>query len=382
MFELASVMRADGKGPVFDLSLGNPSLEPPQCWKNALRSLIDTQEPGHHRYMPNAGYPEVRSFIAQREKRRYGIDFAQEDVLMTVGAAGALNTFLRSVINPGDEVIVPAPYFTEYDHYCINSGAVLRPVESQGASFALPLEGIAQALNDKTRVVLINSPNNPTGSIYSEDSLAALGKLLNQHRERTGKQVYVVEDSPYRNLVYDGSDVPSMLRHYDETIFITSHSKDLGLAGERIGYLLVSPRSRGRELLLRALTFCNRVLGFVNAPALMQRVLPRVLDRDDARVDVNVYASNAQKMASALVEMGFELEMPRAGFFLFPRLPTRLKERWGRDCDVQLTEQLREMRTIVVPGVAFGVQDHLRLSMCVGADAVEGAIAAFRQACR
>lgn len=379
MFELAAQMRADG-GPVYDLSLGNPSLEPPKVWREAIRELLVDEPPGMHRYMTNAGYPEVRAFIAAREAARYDQAFDAADVTMTVGAAGGLNVVLRSVADPGDEVIVPAPYFSEYDHYAANAGVKLVPVPS-GADFALDASSIAAALTERTRLVLLNSPNNPTGAIYSAADLDATAKVLAAHRGP--RPVFVVEDSPYRDLVHDGGDVPSMLGRYANTLFITSHSKDLGLAGERIGYLLISPQCTGRELLRRAFGFSNRVLGFVNAPALMQRALPKVLGNPEGRVDVEVYARHCKRMAAGLEKLGFHLPPVRAGFFLFPRLPERMASIATADqsSDIVLTERLREQRCVVVPGTAFGVPGHLRLSMCVDDAAVDGALAAFEAVC-
>lgn len=380
MFELAAQMRRDGK-PVHDLSLGNPSLEPPALWRRTVADLLIDEPPGLHRYMTNAGFPEVRAFIATRESERFGLPFEAGDVTMTVGAAGALNVLLNTVCSPGHEVLVPAPYFSEYEHYCANVGAALVPAATT-AEFALDVDAIAGAITPKTRVILLNSPNNPTGAIYDAVDLAALAALLERANANRDQRILVVEDSPYRDLVYDGSAVPSMLAHYPDAVHITSHSKDLGLAGERIGYLVLSPRAAGRELLARGFAFCNRVLGFVNAPALMQRALPAVLGDPDGRVDVSVYAHNCRTMAAGLQELGFVLPEPRAGFFLFPRLPQGLRAAGGDGDpggDVALTERLRQERTIVVPGTAFGVPGHLRLSLCVEPDVVGSALDAFRR---
>lgn len=378
MFELAGKLRADGGGPVFDLSLGNPSLEPPPRWRQAITEVLADEPPGMHRYMTNAGYPDVRAFIAAREADRYGLPFGADDVIMTVGAAGAVNVLMRSMLDAGDEVIVPAPYFSEYDHYCANVGASLHPVGT-ASGFHLDLERIEAAIGEHTRMILVNSPNNPTGAIYERAELEALARLLESKNEGRSRPIFVVEDSPYRDLVYDGSDVPSLLRCYPHTILLTSHSKDLGLAGERIGYMAVSPRAHGRAFLTRAAAFCNRVLGFVNAPALMQRVLPKVLADPEARVDIDVYARRCRRMAEALAKLGFELPEPRAGFFLFPRLPEGLQDDQGGD--VALTDRLLAERTIVVPGTAFGVPGYLRLSMATDDASVDGAIEAFGRVC-
>lgn len=380
MFELAGQLRRDGGGPVHDLSLGNPSLEPPILWKNAVREALEDPTPGQHRYMTNAGFPEVRAKIASRESLRYGLALEAEDVCMTVGAAGALNVVFRSILDPGDHVIVPVPYFPEYDHYCANMGAELRKVATT-PEFELDLERLeAEFVDPRSRIVLLNSPNNPSGAMYSTASLVALSGLLERINRHRASPLVVVEDSPYRDLTHDGSEVPSMMRHYPHTILLTSHSKDLGLAGERIGYLLISPACEGRALLGRAVALCNRILGFVNAPALMQRALPRVLDDVTARVDVDVYARRCRKMAEGLQALGFHIPAPRAGFFLFPRLPPAWAQEAGSD--VAMTDRLLAHRTIVVPGTAFGSPGHLRLSMATTDEAVDGALNGFAAVCR
>lgn len=378
MFELATQLRRESADPVYDLSLGNPSLEPPPAFGRAITGLLADERDGMHRYMTNAGYLDVRAFIAAREAIRYGVAFEPTDVTMSVGAAGALNVLAAATLDPGDEVIVPAPYFSEYEHYCTTVGAKLVPVAT-GPGFALDADAIAAAIGPRTRWIMLNSPNNPTGAIYGDAELDALAEVLRTVGADRPRPILVVEDAPYRDLVYGGGDVPSMMPRYRHAILVTSHSKDLGLAGERIGYLAVSPTLAGRDLLVRALSYCTRVLGFVNAPALMQRVLPILLDDPDARVDVSVYARNCRKMAAALRRLGFELAEPRAGFFLFPRLPAALRDAAGGD--LALTERLVDERTVVVPGSAFGAPGHLRLSLAVDESVVDGAIAAFGRVC-
>jgi aspartate aminotransferase len=378
MFEMAGKLRADGGGPVYDLSLGNPSLEPPQRWKDAIRELVTDEPPGLHRYMTNAGFPEVRAFVAAREATRFDVPIAAEHVTMTVGAAGGLNVVLRATVDPGDEVLVPVPYFTEYDHYAANAGAALVRVPSK-PDFSLDVDALVGAIGDRTRIVLLNSPNNPSGAVYGAEELRQLAAALVAVNAGRARPVLVLEDSPYRDLVHDGSTAPSMMGLYPDTVHLTSHSKDLGLAGERIGYIVLSPRATGVDLLARAFAFCNRVLGFVNAPALMQRALPKVLGQPDGRVDVGVYARRCQTMAAGLRELGFAMPTPRAGFFLFPGLPEGLRGEDGGD--IALTDRLLAERTIVVPGTAFGVPGHIRLSLAADEAAVDGALQAFRRVC-
>jgi aspartate aminotransferase len=381
MFEQAAALRRAGGGPVHDLSLGNPSLEPPLGFTRALHELLRDPTPGMHRYMTNAGFPAVREHLARREGERFDLPIDAGLVVMTAGASGGLNVVLRAVVDPGDEVVTPVPCFTEYEHYSANVGAALVPVPA-GPGFCLDVDAIAARLRPRTRIVLLNSPNNPTGAVYDDDALDRLARAL--RAATMGRPILVVEDSPYRDLAHDGRTIPSMMTRYEHTIHVTSHSKDLGLAGERIGYVVISPRAAGAALLARALAFCNRVLGFGNAPALMQRMLPLVLDQPDGRVDVGIYARRCHRMAEGLRRLGFGVPVPTAGFFLFPALPAPLRTA-GVDApggDVALAERLLAERTIVVPGTAFGVPDHLRLSMTADDDDIEGALAAFERVCR
>ncbi len=378
MFEQGAALRRSGGGPVHDLSLGNPSLEPPPRFAQALHQLLDEPAPGMHRYMTNAGFPEVREFIAQREALRFELPITAGLVTMTVGAAGGLNVVLRAMMDPGDELLVPMPYFTEYEQYCANASVRLVPAPTT-PSFALDVDAIVARLGERTRIVLLNSPNNPSGAVYTAANLERLAHALRAANVGRARPIFVVEDSPYRDLTHDGSAVASMVPRYEHTIHVTSHSKDLGLAGERIGYIVLSPTAAGHELLARAFAFCNRVLGFVNAPALMQRMLPRVLDDPHGRVDVEIYARRCRRMAAGLGALGFSVLPPKAGFFLFPGLPAALRDPQGGD--VALTERLLAERTIVVPGVAFGTPGHLRLSMAADDDSIEGALAAFERVC-
>jgi aspartate aminotransferase len=380
MFEQAAALRRAGGGPVHDLSLGNPSIEPPPGFGRALHELLADPTPGMHRYMTNAGFLEAREHVARREARRFDLPIDAGLVIMTAGASGGLNVVLRAMLDPGDEVITPVPCFTEYEHYCGNFDAVLVPAPT-GSGFALDVDAIATRLGPRTRLVLLNSPNNPTGAIYDAEALDRLAHVL--RAAATPRPIFVLEDGPYRDLAHDGHPIPSMMTRYEHTIHVTSHSKDLGLAGERIGYVVLSPRAVGAELLARAFAFCNRVLGFGNAPALMQRMLPLVLDRPDGCIDVSIYARRCRRMAEGLRALGFDVPVPAAGFFLFPGLPPRLRDRGGDAAggDVALTEQLLAERTIVVPGTAFGVPGHLRLSMTAEDAAIEGALAAFERVC-
>ena len=378
MFELGVRLRRESPEPVYDLSLGNPHLEPSTRWRRSLIELLENEPPGQHRYMSNAGFPEVRRFIARREGLRFGLPIQLEDVIMTVGAAGGLAVAFRTLLDPGEEVIVPAPYFPEYAHYSRLVGAALVAVPT-ASDFSLDVPAIERAVTARTRVVLLNSPNNPAGAVYSAAQLEALAAALRRASAGRGRPIYLVEDSPYRDLVYDGTPAPSALPYYPDALHVTSYSKDLGLAGERIGQVVCSPQAADRLLLQQAMPVANRVLGFVNAPALMQRALPLVLDAPDGRADVSEYAKNAGALASGLGSLGFAIVPPRGGMFLFPRVPQPWIDAFGEGADRAFAEQLAKHRTLVVPGTAFGRPGHLRIALCVTPAEVDGALGAFRK---
>jgi aspartate aminotransferase len=377
MFELGLRLRRESDAPVYDLSLGNPHLEPPSVWRDAIVTMLQTEPPGQHRYMPNAGFGYVRAFIAEREAARFGVPFIEADVIMTVGAAGAMAITLRSIVDPGEEILVPSPFFPDYEHYARAVGAklVLTPTR---ADFSLDVPGIERAITDRTRVVVVNSPNNPTGAIYTDGELADLGRMLARVSVTRARPLYVLEDSPYRDIVFDGTAPASILAHYDHVIHISSHSKDLGLAGERIGFAAISPRAPGRALLQRVLPFANRVLGFVSAPALMQRSLPLVLGRPGGRVDTGVYERNARAFYEPLAALGFAVTPARGGLFLFPRVPAPWVDAFGDAAGEALAQRLAARRTLIVPGGTFGSPHHIRIALCVPSTDVEGALAAFR----
>ena len=377
MFELGLRLRRESDAPVYDLSLGNPHLEPPSIWRDAIVTMLQTEPPGQHRYMPNAGFGYVRAFIAEREAARFGVPFVEADVIMTVGAAGAMAITLRSIVDPDEEILAPSPFFPDYEHYARAVGAklVLAPTR---ADFSLDVPALERAITDRTRVVVVNSPNNPTGAIYTDGELAELGRMLARVSVARARPIYVLEDSPYRDIVFDGSKPASILAHYDHVIHISSHSKDLGLAGERIGFAAISPRAPGRALLQRVLPFANRVLGFVSAPALMQRSLPLVLGRPGGRVDTGAYERNARAFYEPLGALGFAVTPARGGLFLFPQVPAPWVDAFGDAAGEALAQRLAERRTLVVPGGTFGSPHHIRIALCVPSTDVEGALAAFR----
>jgi aspartate aminotransferase len=367
MSEEAARLRAIyGAENVFDLSLGNPNTEPPAECLAVIKNLIVDRSPGMHGYMPNAGYPEARQAVAEYLSVEQGVEVPASCVVMTCGAAGALNVIFRTILDPGDEVIVSRPYFVEYGFYVDNHAGRLKPVAAT-EDFDLDLGAIEAAIGEQSRAVLINSPNNPTGRVYSAESLAALGELLAEKSREAGRIIYLVSDEPYRKIVYDGVEVPSVLSAYQNTIVASSYSKELSLAGERIGYLAVNPAIPGVGRLMEGLVFANRVLGFVNAPALMQRAVTRL---QGACVDLSLYERNRRVLLDALTEAAYSVPIPQGGFYLFPRSPM--------DDDIAFVTELAEQRVVAVPGTGFGLPGHFRMSYCVGPRVVDGALPALR----
>ncbi len=359
-----------GEENVYDFSLGNPVLDPPGCVLEKLASLCTGEPAGIHRYMPNAGHPTVRAAIAKYLSGQSGLEIEAEDVVMTCGAGGGLNVVLKALLDPGDEVVVIAPFFPEYAFYTDNHGGKLVVAES-GQDFGLEREPLLEALSPKTKAVIINSPNNPTGRVYTDGELRMLSELLLQHGEKHGRVVTLISDEPYRKIVYDGVELPPVLAIYPNSILVNSHSKDLGLAGERIGYAVIGPSHADRKLLRDAMTFTNRILGFVNAPALFQFV---AAECQQASVPVEHYKELRDLLCSGLDEAGIEYRRPEGAFYLFPRAP-------GGD-EIRFSQALMEQRVLVVPGSGFGRAGYFRMSYCVTREQIEGAIPAIVEAAR
>lgn len=371
MFEEGiALKRKYGESNVFDLSLGNPVMEPPEEFRQDLRKWVSDPTPGMHRYMPNAGYPETRAAVASHLSSVTELDFTANDVVMTCGAAGALNVVLKSVVEAGDEVIIFSPFFVEYIYYIDNHQGVSRivPTDSQ---FMPDLKLLEENITPKTRAVLVNSPNNPTGVVYAHDVLQGIGEVLGKKEAEFGTEIFLVSDDVYRKLVYDGAVCPYVFQYHPRAIVATSHSKDLALPGERIGYIAVSPRYDAREELTNGLIFCNRVLGFVNAPALMQHVVQGL---QNASVDIGQYVRKRDLLYGSLVEMGYRIVKPMGAFYIFPRSPI--------EDDVAFVKELQKHNVLAVPGRGFGAPGHFRLSYCVEDWVIEGSLSGFREAAR
>ncbi len=369
MFEEGAELKARlGPDQVFDFTLGNPDLEPPPRFKEELVKAARDPRPGLHSYMPNAGLLPTRQALAEMLSRIHNLEFKAHDVVLTCGASGGLNVILKALLDPGDEVVVLAPYFPEYLFYADNHGGVPQVVETD-EHFQLDLDRLAAALSPRTRAVIINSPNNPTGQIYDAAALQEVGRFLTHHAGRHGRPVYLVADEPYRHLVYDGALVPSVFAAYPNTLLATSFSKDLSIPGERLGYVAVSPLATGRGELEGAMVLANRILGFVNAPALIQRV---VASLTDVSLDITPYLRRRDLFCDILAAAGYEFLRPKGAFYLFPRVP-------GGD-DLSFVARLKEKNILAVPGRGFGRAGYFRLAFCVSEKVIEAAAPGFARA--
>jgi aspartate aminotransferase len=366
MFEHGIQLKREfGEENVFDFSLGNPNVEPPEELKKELRLVVGEDLPGKHAYMPNAGYPETREAIADFLSLDNNLTLLRDHVVMTVGAGGALNVIFKTLLNPGDEVLIPAPYFVEYRFYVDNGGGVTRIVSTHN-DFSLDLQAIADGITEKTKAVLINSPNNPTGKVYDAAAIHGLATILGRKSRDYGNIIYLISDEPYRDIVYDGITVPSILAAYPNSLLAFSYSKSLSLPGERVGYIVAHPECEHILDIMGGLVLCNRMLGFVNAPALMQRVIARV---QGLKVDVEIYRRKRDLLCDGLASVGYAVQKPEGAFYLFLKTPVA--------DDVAFARALQKERILTVPGSGFGGPGHIRIAYCVDDDTIRNAIAGF-----
>jgi aspartate aminotransferase len=369
MFDEGAVLKKRyGAENVFDLSLGNPIVEPPPEFHRELKKLAEKPLPGMHRYMENAGYAETRTAVAEQLFKETGIKVTASDVVMTCGAAGALNVVLKTILNPGEEVIIFAPFFVEYLNYVDNHGgkSIIQPTDEK---FVPDIDTLKQAINPKTRAIIIDSPNNPTGVVYSEKLLKQLGNLLQDKEAEFGAPIYLLSDEPYRKIIYDGLKYPSPLLYHHAAIIVTSHSKDLALPGERIGYIAIHPDCPQKQSLMDGFIYCNRILGFVNAPALMQHLVKYL---QNVTVSVADYQKKRDFLYNNLTAMGYSLVKPQGAFYMFPKSLI--------DDDVVFVRALQEFRVLAVPGRGFGAPGHFRISYCTGDRTLAGALDGFKKA--
>ncbi|MBM4330293.1 MAG: pyridoxal phosphate-dependent aminotransferase [Deltaproteobacteria bacterium] len=371
MFEQGLELKSKfGADKVFDFSLGNPNLEPPEIVKRAMREIVEDQRPGKHAYMPNAGLRETREAVGSYLSQEHGIKISWENIIITCGAGGGLNVALKTLLDAGDEVIVLKPYFVEYLFYIDNHNGNGKLVNTN-EDFSLNIMAIEAGISQKTKAIIINSPNNPSGRLYDEKSVRALGEFLLRMKEKFGRPIYLLSDEPYSKLVYDGMKVPSVLQAYPYSLLITSYSKDLSLPGERIGFIAVNPRMENTQQVIDGLTFSNRVLGFVNAPAFMQRILPRV---QGAVVDISEYRRKRDLLCQGLGNAGYSFTKPEGAFYLFPKSPV--------PDDVLFVQTLLKENILAVPGTGFGSPGYFRLAYCVEDRVIEGAMDGFARAIR
>jgi len=372
MFEEGERLRQEfGADNVHDFTLGNPDVEPPEAFQRELIELAQNPLPGMHRYMNNAGYAETRTAVAAKLTKDSGVSVAASHVIMTCGAGGALNVVLKTILNPGEEVIILAPFFVEYKFYIDNHGGVPVEVWTDHETFQLDIPAIEKALTPKTRAILICSPNNPTGVIYPEASLRQLGDVLKKIHQRNGHLIYVISDEPYARIAYDGKQVPNIFPLVESSIIVTSHSKDLALPGERIGYLAANPRMDTALQFMEGAVFSNRVLGFVNAPALMQRLVAKLQNES---VDVADYQAKRDLLVTELSAMGFSMVTPDGAFYLFPQSPLA--------DDVEFVKLAQKHRILLVPGAGFGAPGFFRIAYCVDKAVIERSLPAWRELAR
>jgi aspartate aminotransferase len=372
MFEEGERLRQEfGADNIFDFTLGNPDVEPPEAFRRELKALAETPLPGMHRYMNNAGYNETRAVVGEKLSRDSGISVGPEHVIMTCGAGGALNVVLKTILNPGEEVIILAPFFVEYKFYIDNHGGVPVEVWTDHETFQLDIDAIKNAITPKTRAILICSPNNPTGVIYPAESLKKLGDVLKKIHRENGHLIYVISDEPYARIAYDGKHVPNIFPLVESSIIVTSHSKDLALPGERIGYLAANPRMDTVMQFMEGAIFSNRVLGFVNAPALMQRLVAKLQDES---VDIAEYQAKRDLLVNELTGMGFSMVKPDGAFYLFPKSPLA--------DDVEFVKLAQKHHILLVPGAGFGAPGFFRIAYCVNKGMIERSLPAWRNLAR
>jgi aspartate aminotransferase len=369
MFEEGAKMAKEfGKENVYDYSLGNPSVEPPKEVKEAMTAVLAEESPNSvHGYMNNAGYEDVRQAIAEHLNKEHGTAFSARNILMTVGAAGGLNVIFKVLLNPGDEVMTFAPFFGEYRNYVTNFAGKLVTVPTDPDTFLPVAENLAAAITPKTKALIINNPNNPTGVVYSEEVIRKVAEVLEAKQKELGTSIYLIADEPYRELVYDGVTVPYLTKYYRNTIVGYSYSKSLSLPGERIGYLVMPDEIDDADEIIPGAAVANRVLGFVNAPSLIQRAIKRVLD---SKVDVEIYNRNRELLLSKLTEYGYTCVKPQGAFYLFVKAP-------GGD-DKAFVQAAKKYHLLLVAGSGFGGPGYLRIAYCVDYDMIVRSLPAFK----
>mgnify|MGYP004607132615 FL=1 len=368
MFEEGKRLAAQyGAENVYDFSLGNPNVPAPKEVNEAIKAVVDEEESTFlHGYTSNPGYADVREAVAENLNKRFGTHFTLENIIMTVGAAGGLNVIFKSLLNTGDEVIAFAPYFGEYRSYVANYDGKLVEVAPDESTFMPDMAAFEAAITPKTKAVIVNNPNNPSGVVYSVDTITKIAAIMDEKQKEYGTEIYLIADEPYRELVYDGAEVPFLTKYYDNTIVGYSFSKSLSLPGERIGYLVIPDEVVDAKLLQSAASVATRILGFVNAPTLMQRVVARCLD---AEVNVEAYDRNRKALYDGLTKLGFECIKPQGAFYLWVKAP-------GKD-ETKLVQTAKSHNILVVPGSSFACAGYVRIAYCVSYDTIMSALPKF-----
>ena len=369
MFEEGAILKKQyGADNVFDLSLGNPIMEPPKKFYESLKNISINQPLGIHRYMPNSGYSATRQAIAKNLSIETELNFSENNIIMTCGAGGALNVVLKTLLNSGDNVIILNPYFVEYPFYIDNHNGESRMVDCD-ENFHPNINELKETITATTKAIIINSPNNPTGVVYPTEVLNSIADVIKDKEKEFNISIFIISDEPYRKIIYDDNKYPFLYKFHDRTIIATSHSKDLGLAGERIGYIAVNPLLSNSQDLIDAMIFCNRTLGFVNAPALMQNIIGEL---QDITVDIKEYTNKRDFLYTELSNIGYEIKKPEGAFYMFPKSPL--------ENDRDFTQLLKKQNVLVVPGSAFGKQGYFRISYCVTDEELKGSIRGFDKA--
>lgn len=372
MFEDGAALKAKyGAENVFDFSLGNPDLEPPSELVNAVKETALSTLAGRHGYMPNAGYVEVRKAMAEKTSLEQEVKVDFSNIIMSCGAAGAINTVLKAVLNPDDEVIVPCPYFAEYDHYIANHGGIIRCVKTKD-DFSLDIEAIKSSCTPKTAAIIINSPNNPTGRVYTKDEIRSLADALHEMQDKCGRLPFIISDEPYRAIVYDGKKVSPIFPIYENAAVVTSFAKNLSIPGERIGYIAINPACTEAAKITEACTFCTRILGYVNAPAFFQKVIAKSWN---AQCDYSPYKKRRNLIMSVMDYAGLQYQIPDGAFYLFVKVPAR----WNGD-DIAFTSHLKQFNILCVPGTSFGTSGWFRIAFCVPENTILNSKEAFYKA--
>lgn len=371
MFEegnrLAGIYGAEN---VFDFSLGNPNVPAPKAVRDAIIELLSEEDPIvlHGYTNSNCGYADVRETVANSLNERFGTSFEGKNIIMTVGAAGGLNVILKTLINPGDEVIAFAPYFGEYRSYTNNFDGVLVTISPNTETFQPKLDEFEQKITPKTKAVIVNTPNNPTGVVYSEETIKKMAAIMEAKQKEYGTEIYLISDEPYRELAYDGVEVPYLTKYYDNTVVGYSYSKSLSLPGERIGYLVIPDEVADSRDVLAAANVANRILGFVNAPTLQQKVVAKCINE---KTDISFYDRNRETLYNGLRECGFECIKPEGAFYLFVKSPIENEK--------EFCEAAKKYNILIVPGSSFACPGYVRLAYCVSYETIVNALPKFKE---